>query len=128
MPADLVTGRDAEDVATYNASVAGTGAAPPDFTPAEIFANQGCAGCHTLEAAGTTATAGPDLDEALAGQTKAQVTKSIVNPSANLTPGCGGEVLRLFYVRDRRQRRAGQHSDDQASHQKQGRLEHLAAA
>jgi mono/diheme cytochrome c family protein len=87
MPADLVTGQDAEDVATYIASVAGTGAAPPDFTPAEIFANQGCAGCHTLEAAGTTATTGPDLDEALAGQTKAQVTKSIVNPSANLTPG-----------------------------------------
>ncbi len=29
----------------------------------EIFASQGCGGCHTFEAAGTSGTTGPNLDE-----------------------------------------------------------------
>jgi mono/diheme cytochrome c family protein len=45
-----------------------TGAAPaePSGDPeagAEIFASAGCASCHTLEAAGSTGTIGPNLDE-----------------------------------------------------------------
>jgi mono/diheme cytochrome c family protein len=30
---------------------------------ASIFASQGCGGCHTLAAAGSTGTVGPDLDQ-----------------------------------------------------------------
>ena len=30
---------------------------------AEVFASAGCGGCHTLEAAGSTGSAGPNLDE-----------------------------------------------------------------
>ena len=30
---------------------------------AEVFASAGCGSCHTLAAAGTTGTTGPDLDE-----------------------------------------------------------------
>jgi mono/diheme cytochrome c family protein len=30
----------------------------------EIFASQGCGGCHTFEAAGTSGTTGPNLDDA----------------------------------------------------------------
>ena len=30
---------------------------------AEVFASAGCGGCHTLEAAGSSGTAGPNLDE-----------------------------------------------------------------
>lgn len=78
MPADIFTGQDAEDVATYVASVAGLGAngepidpsnppapAPPDGgTDGEsIFASAGCGGCHTLSAAGSSGTVGPNLDE-----------------------------------------------------------------
>jgi mono/diheme cytochrome c family protein len=31
---------------------------------AQLFADNGCGNCHTLEAAGTTGTTGPNLDEA----------------------------------------------------------------
>ena len=30
----------------------------------EVFASAGCGGCHTLEAAGTSGTVGPNLDDA----------------------------------------------------------------
>ena len=68
MPADIVTGQDAEDVATYVASVAGVpGAKPPQLPPPELFTEK-CGICHALQAAGTTSTTGPDLDESLAGK------------------------------------------------------------
>lgn len=81
MPADIYTGEDADDVTDYVASVAGMPngggtAAPPgggeeddDGAGGEaadgeaIFAEAGCGGCHTLEAAGTSGTVGPNLDE-----------------------------------------------------------------
>ena len=74
MPKDIVTGDDAESVAAYVASVAalpvraepgaeaGGGAGAPDGKA--IFADAGCGGCHTLEAAGTSGTVGPNLDDA----------------------------------------------------------------
>jgi mono/diheme cytochrome c family protein len=80
MPADIFTGQDAEDVATYVAAVAGLDANgepidpanPPKPKPPEggetdgksIFASAGCGGCHTLAAAGSSGTVGPNLDEA----------------------------------------------------------------
>ena len=68
MPANLVTGDDARDVAAYVAAVAGVPvqgggggqAAPSD--PKQLFV-QSCGGCHTLADAGTSGTIGPDLDE-----------------------------------------------------------------
>jgi cbb3-type cytochrome c oxidase subunit III len=76
MPADLVTGEDADSVATYVASVAANpqaqvAAPPPPPPPAggggaedakAIFASS-CASCHTLAAAGSNGTIGPNLDE-----------------------------------------------------------------
>jgi len=91
MPANIVEGQDAEDVASYVAAVAGTGAqaAPTPTTPAPpattepattttgnqaaagdaaagkaVFTSAGCVGCHTLADAGATGTVGPNLDEA----------------------------------------------------------------
>ena len=78
MPADIYKGKDAEDVATYVASVAGLDASgapidpanPPEPTPdgggtdgKSIFASAGCGGCHTLAAAGSSGNVGPNLDE-----------------------------------------------------------------
>ena len=66
--ANLVEGDDAEDVAAYVASVAGVpGIEPPEFLAPEFFATN-CGGCHTLSAAGTTGTVGPNLDDVLPGQ------------------------------------------------------------
>lgn len=79
MPADIFEGQDAEDVATYVASVAGLDAAGNPINPANppkpappsggtdgkaIFASAGCSGCHTLAAAGASGTVGPNLDDA----------------------------------------------------------------
>ena len=55
MPADVVTGQDLDDVAAYVGLYAGVpGAAPPKVPGgpgAQVFANNGCGGCHTLKAA-----------------------------------------------------------------------------
>ena len=79
MPRDIFTGQDADDVATYVASVAGLDASGQPINPGNppkppgpggaadgktIFATAGCTGCHTLKAAGSTGTVGPNLDDA----------------------------------------------------------------
>jgi mono/diheme cytochrome c family protein len=76
MPAELVTGEDAEAVAAYVADVAGdpeaikaAAAKKPTAKGGKadgkaIFASAGCATCHTLAAAGATGTVGPNLDQA----------------------------------------------------------------
>jgi mono/diheme cytochrome c family protein len=103
MPADIVTGEDADDVATYVASVAGTGKppapAPPEPAPEpapepspepeppaggggdaaagkEIFLAN-CGSCHTLADAGTSGTVGPNLDESQPDE--ALVTELVTN-------------------------------------------------
>jgi mono/diheme cytochrome c family protein len=70
MPKDIVKGQDAIDVAAYVASVAGQGGyttgggfASLGTDGAAIFKGAGCAGCHTLAAAGATGTVGPNLDQ-----------------------------------------------------------------
>ena len=93
MPRDLVKGDDADAVAAYVASVAGvssgtvpapapapTTTAPTTTAPTEtagggggkaatadgkaVFAKAGCGGCHTMAAAGSSGSVGPNLDEA----------------------------------------------------------------
>jgi mono/diheme cytochrome c family protein len=79
MPADIVTGEDADSVAAYVASVAslpvreqpgtstGGGSTSGGGAAADgeaIFAEAGCGSCHTLKAAGATGTVGPNLDDA----------------------------------------------------------------
>jgi mono/diheme cytochrome c family protein len=88
MPAKLVEGRDAEDVAAYVASVAGVpGIEPPAFgTASELFTDQ-CGTCHTLEAAGSAGVVGPNLDENLPGQSADEILASIVDPSAQVVSG-----------------------------------------
>jgi mono/diheme cytochrome c family protein len=78
MPADIFTGQDAEDVATYVASVAALDASgntidpsnPPTVTTPDggdageaVFASNGCGSCHALAASGATGAVGPSLDE-----------------------------------------------------------------
>jgi len=88
MPADIVTGQDAEDVATYVASVAGVpGAKPPPLGKApEVFAELGCAGCHALEP-GTPAGIGPNLAESLQGKDAAYTRQQIVDPNSQIYQG-----------------------------------------
>jgi len=64
-----------------------------------VFNNNGCGACHTLTAAGTHGTVGPDLDKlpAYAAQAKqpleAFVRTSIVSPNAYIQPGYPKNVM-----------------------------------
>lgn len=78
MPADIFTGADAEDVATYVASVAGLdvdedgkpdggtggGTDPGEADGKALFASSGCGGCHALADANASGAVGPSLDDA----------------------------------------------------------------
>ncbi|HKB50280.1 MAG TPA: c-type cytochrome [Solirubrobacterales bacterium] len=97
MPADVVTGQDLEDVAAYVGRYAGVpGAAPPTVVGgpgAQVFASNGCGGCHTLAAAESGGTVGPNLDEALPGQSAAMVKESIADPNAKIVKGYPANVM-----------------------------------
>ena len=90
MPANLVKGQDAVDVAAYVAAVAGAGGAtakPPSQLGTDgkaIFSSQ-CSGCHTLKAAGATGTIGPNLDQLKPSFARAQ--RQVTN---------GGSVMPAF--------------------------------
>ncbi len=97
MPADVVSGQDLEDVAAYVGKYAGVpGAAPPKVPGgpgAQVFAGNGCGGCHTLAAAGSGGVTGPNFDEALPGQSAAMIEESIVDPNAKITKGYPANVM-----------------------------------
>ena len=97
MPADLVSGADLDDVASYVASVAGVPGIRPPKAPGgpggQVFAQNGCGGCHVLKAAGTSGTTGPDLDKVLPGMSPAEIQKSITDPNAKLAPGYPPNVM-----------------------------------
>jgi mono/diheme cytochrome c family protein len=82
MPANIFEGEDADAVAAYVASVAGLpvvgggsetgggtttgedgGSGGGEEDGEAIFASNGCGSCHTMEAAGSSGTVGPNLDE-----------------------------------------------------------------
>src|SRR5215212_2031908 len=68
MPAELVVGEDADDVAAYvgkGGGGGGGGGADAQAEGKQIFTGSaGCGGCHTLKDAGTSGNVGPNLDEA----------------------------------------------------------------
>ncbi len=92
MPTGIYTGQDAQDVAAYVADVA---AVPGQDTGALARAVQakvpetaaagktvftgvgGCGSCHTLAAAGTTGTVGPNLSQRLASDCASPASKKV---------------------------------------------------
>lgn len=106
MPAKLVTGDDADDVAAYVAMAAArpgkdTGALVlgPTSGPGAVFVQQGCGSCHTLSAAQTSGTTGPNLDTVLKGQSPDEIRESIVNPNAKIAQGFEAGVMPEDYGR-----------------------------
>jgi mono/diheme cytochrome c family protein len=97
MPANLVRGQDAADVAAYVASVAGktpagrTVAAPGSSGASDgkaIFSSN-CASCHTLAAAGAKGTIGPNLDRLKPDEKR--VAKQVTNGGA-IMPAFKGKL------------------------------------
>lgn len=115
MPADLVEGDDARDVAAYIGRVAGLGgddqgalatAGLAGATDGEqIFTAAGCGGCHVLAAAGSNGNIGPTLEgiAATAGERQRgvppeqYVSESIINPNAIIAPGFAAGVMPQNY-------------------------------
>jgi cbb3-type cytochrome c oxidase subunit III len=93
MPANLVKGQDAIDVAAYVASVAGVGgyAAPPGNvgTNGQAIFKANCSSCHTLAAAGATGTVGPNLDQLTPSM--AVVVRQVTN-GGGLMPAFKGKL------------------------------------
>jgi mono/diheme cytochrome c family protein len=105
MPAELVTGQDAKDVAAYVAyAAAKTGDDSGRLASAglaqaksgeQIFTAAGCAGCHTFAPAGSNGNIGPSLDDlaSAAGDREPgkspedYVTESLEDPGAFLAEG-----------------------------------------
>jgi mono/diheme cytochrome c family protein len=104
MPADLVRGQDAEDVAAYVSSVAGTqpvGGPAPGGSGKDLYASLGCQGCHTLD--GTKAS-GPSFkglfDSKVTltnGQTvtadEAYLLEAIIDPDKQIVQGYAPGVM-----------------------------------
>ena len=59
----------------------------------QLFAANGCGGCHTLSAAGVQASIGPNLDTALKGQDAAMIKEDIVDPNQEITKGYGANIM-----------------------------------
>jgi mono/diheme cytochrome c family protein len=98
MPAKIVEGQDLDDIAAYVGLYAGVpGAAPPEVPGgpgAQVFANNGCGGCHTLAGApGAGGTVGPDLNEVLPGQTQAEIEEDVVDPEKEIAKGYPAGVM-----------------------------------
>ncbi|HEY7076684.1 MAG TPA: c-type cytochrome [Solirubrobacteraceae bacterium] len=64
-----------------------TGGAPP--SGAQVFSSAGCGGCHTLKAAGSNGTTGPDLD---AAKPAAAAVAAIVRSGAGIMPSFSGRL------------------------------------
>jgi mono/diheme cytochrome c family protein len=101
MPPDIVTGQDLDDVAAYVGMYAGVpGAAPPEVPGgpgAQVFANNGCGGCHTFAAAKAGGMVGPNLDEVLPGQSTAMIHEDIADPNKDIAKGYPPNVMPSNY-------------------------------
>jgi mono/diheme cytochrome c family protein len=112
MPADIVTGDDARDVAAYvgfaaarsgedQGALAQAGLAGAT-TGDQIFTAAGCGACHTLAKANATATVGPSLEdlaqaaEGQGGSPEDFVRESIVDPDAVVAEGYQAGVMPAF--------------------------------
>jgi mono/diheme cytochrome c family protein len=114
MPEDLVTGKDARDVAAYVAFAATrTGEDEGALAQAglegatsgrQIFVAAGCGSCHELAKAGTNGTTGPSLNDlaSAAGQREPgaspeeYVEESLVDPDAFVVEGFQPGVMPSF--------------------------------
>ena len=96
MPANLVKGSEVDDVAAYVASVAGTPSSLAAATSGGTTSTNGktiftssCGSCHTLAAAGTHGTVGPNLDQLK--PPFARVQRQVINGGA-IMPAFKGKL------------------------------------
>jgi mono/diheme cytochrome c family protein len=57
----------------------------------------GCGSCHTMKAAGTSGTIGPNLDKELTSDPASAARESIVDPNKEIIPGYSANVMPTNY-------------------------------
>jgi cytochrome c oxidase subunit 2 len=77
------------------ANTAGQAAQGGDAAAAgrQVFTQNGCGGCHVLADAGTAGQTGPNLDEAVQGDSAEEIRRSIVEPNAEITEGFQAGIM-----------------------------------
>jgi cytochrome c553 len=63
----------------------------------QVFADQGCGGCHSLQAANATGQVGPNLDTELADKDPTFIATSITDPSAEVEAGFQDGIMPSDY-------------------------------
>lgn len=63
----------------------------------QVFVDNQCGGCHTLQAAGATGTTGPVLDSSLQGKSPDYIRTGIVDPNDELAEDFPGGVMPQNY-------------------------------
>jgi mono/diheme cytochrome c family protein len=63
----------------------------------KAFTDAGCGGCHAFQAAGTNASVGPNLEEALKGKDAAFIEESIKDPNAKVASGFSPGIMPQEY-------------------------------
>jgi mono/diheme cytochrome c family protein len=94
-PAETETGQTETTPPATTASEEEAPAGDPAAGKA-LFASNGCGGCHTFEAAGSSGAVGPNLDEVLEGKDAEFVHQSIVEPNAEVAEGYNAGVMPSF--------------------------------
>jgi len=92
----LVAGCGGEKTVEPTGPVVGTLPKAGKANPAagkKVFADSGCGGCHTFQAAGASGKIGPDLDTVLKGKDAAFIKTSITDPNAEIAPGFQANVM-----------------------------------
>jgi mono/diheme cytochrome c family protein len=103
--------QNTKTVTVQAASTAGqspTAAKPPALTGdalgAQVFVSGnpgagaiGCGSCHTMKAAGTTGTVGPNLDKELTADPASATLESIVNPNKEIATGYSANIMPTNY-------------------------------
>ena len=88
---------DAEEDTGEETATTTTEAQVATVDGSQVFVDQGCDGCHTLAAAGSTGTTGPVLDSTLKGKDPAYIEEAIVDPNAEIAEGFGPEIMPQNY-------------------------------
>jgi mono/diheme cytochrome c family protein len=93
-------GAETQTGTTATTSTTTTSAAQPPAAPQgdpaagkQLFAAQGCGGCHVYQAAGSNGAIGPNLDQALQGKDAAFIRESIVEPNKEVASGYQPNIM-----------------------------------
>jgi len=94
---------ESEEASEASGQAEGEGAEPETAggegaSGAQLFTSIGCGGCHTLSAAHSTGTTGPDLNESLATDDDTQgIEEMIIHPDAEVVEGYPSNVMPQSY-------------------------------